>query len=98
MTVTPEGTPAASSRRGHARPPGGPAGRLQPASALAPEGVVLQPRVADARDEDLLLERPGHEPMTSTSVGLKYRYRPMSRMMSWPGSSSTVTHRWTWSS
>ena len=45
----------------------------QPPRHLGAERVVLQPRVADAGDEDLLLELRGHAGTTSTSAGLKYR-------------------------
>ena len=44
----------------HHRHAVGHAARLQPARALAAERVVLQPGVADAGDEDLLLELGHH--------------------------------------
>ena len=66
---------------------------------LAAEAVVAHPGVADAGDEDLLgcaAQCLGHT--GSTSWGKKNRNRPLSRRSSWPGSSSTVTARWTRSS
>jgi hypothetical protein len=52
---------------------GGQVALRQAARNLGAKRVVLQPRVADAGDEDLLLELTGHVGTTSTSVGLKYR-------------------------
>ena len=53
--------------------PDGSSRSREPARDLGAERVVLQPRVADAGDEDLLLELAGHVGTTSTSAGLKYR-------------------------
>ena len=51
---------------------GGQLALAEAARDLGAERVVAQPRVADAGDEDLLLELTRHG-TTSTSAGLKYR-------------------------
>src|SRR5262249_58627285 len=74
-------------------PPGGQLPPLELLGDLAPEGVVAHPRVADACDQDLRHRRAHAGPASSTSPARKKSRRPLSRITSAIGSSSTTTPR-----